>query len=326
MMLLPEDQGKLAAMSNGNDLFSKMNADYSHMSRGQKAIVRYIFDNLNSAAFLTAARLGKEAGVSESTVVRFSMEMGFDGYKEFQESLADIVKGKLSAIGRMDIKYGKSTQSEILTSVLSSDAEKINDTLSLIDPAAFKSAVDEITSAENIYIVGLRSCAPLAGFLSFYLNIMLKNVRLLSTSDANEIFEQMIRIGDRDCLIGISFPRYSMRTLKAMEFANQRKAAVISITDSVTSPMTMYSSCSLLCRSDQVSIVDSLVAPLSLINALVVAICMKKQDSVIKDLDSLEQIWSDYQVYGTDEINFLNEDAIRNYPELHIGKDTGNNG
>lgn len=303
------------------DLFTVMNERYQKMSRGNKAIVRYITDNSNSAAFMTAARLGKAVGVSESTVVRFAIGLGYDGYPEFQKALEEIVKGRLSSIGRVGTRYGKSTQSEIISSVLGSDMKKISDTLEMLDPAAFESAVDIITKSEHIYVLGLRSCAPLAGFLSFYLNMMLSNVVLLQTTSSSEIFEQMLRINEKDCFIGISFPRYSMRTLKSMEFANQRNAGVISITDCMTSPMTMYSSCNLLCRSDQISIVDSLVAPLSLINALVVAICIKRQESTIRELDTLEQVWSDYQVYGTDEINILNEDVIRNYPELHIGKE-----
>ena len=305
------------------DLFAKMNEQYQKMSRGNKAIVRYITDNSNSAAFLTAARLGKAVGVSESTVVRFAMSLGYDGYPEFQKALEEIVKGKLSSIGRVGTKYAKSSQSEIISSVLGSDIEKITDTLEMLDPVAFESAVNIITNSEHIYVLGLRSCSPLAGFLSFYLNMMLSNVIHVQTTSISEIFEQMMRINEKDCLIGISFPRYSMRTLKTMEFANSRKAGLISITDSLTSPMTMYSSCNLLCRSDQISIVDSLVAPLSLINALVVAICIKCQESTIRELDTLEQIWSDYQVYNTDEINILNEDVIRNYPELHIGKNNG---
>lgn len=298
----------------GNDLISKMNERYSDMSKGQKALVTYISDNYDHAAFLTAAKLGKEVGVSESTVVRFATLLGYEGYPEFQKSLEEIVKGKLTSIQKMGAKYGKSSQSEILTSVLRADIEKIGDTLETLDAIAFESAVDTIIDARNIYVIGIRSCAPLANFLSFYLNIMFGNVRLVQTTSISEIFEQMIRINEEDVVIGISFPRYSMRTLKAMEFANNRNSKVITVTDSVHSPMNLYSSCNLLARSDSVSIVDSLVAPLSVINALVVALCMKRQDQVVDNLETLEKIWQDYQVDGSDEINFLDEDAIRNYP------------
>ncbi|NBH81875.1 MurR/RpiR family transcriptional regulator [bacterium C-53] len=301
-------------MGRTNDLISKMNELYANMSKGHKAIASYLSDHYDHAAFMTAARLGKEVGVSESTVVRFAMSLGFEGYPQFQDGLQEIVKGKLTTVEKMSVKYGKSSQSEILTSVLRADIEKIGDTLETLDPIAFEAAVDTIVEARNIYVIGIRSCAPLANFLSFYLNIMFGNVHLVQTTSISEVFEQMIRIDEKDVVIGISFPRYSMRTLKAMEFANNRNSKVITITDSVHSPMNLYSSCNLLARSDSVSIVDSLVAPLSLINALVVALCLKRQNEVVDNLEMLEQLWGDYQVYGSDEINFLNEDAVRNFP------------
>ncbi len=300
-------------MEAGKDIFTRINEQFPKMSKGHKALAKYVISNSDAAAFCTAAKMGKETGISESTVVRFATSLGYAGYPEFQSALEDVVRGRLSKVGQMGARYGKSSQSEIITSVLSSDIEKISDTLDMVDPDIFEAAVNTIINAENIYVIGIRSCAPLAGFLSFYLNIMFKNVHLVQTTSISEIFEQMIRIGEKDCVIGISFPRYSMRTLKAMEFANKRNAKVITITDSVHSPMNLYSSCNLVSRSDQVSIVDSLVAPLSLINALVVALCMKKQDDVIEDLEMLEEVWADYQVYGTDEINFVDEDAIKKF-------------
>ena len=168
-------------------------------------------------------------------------------------------------------------------------------------------AVDTILNAKKIYIVGIRSCAPLANFLAFYLNMVRDNVIPVSTNSASEIFEQLIRIGEEDVIIGISFPRYSMRTLKALEFASNRKAKVITLTDSIHSPMTIYSSCNLIARSDMASIVDSLVAPLSVINALVVALCMKRQDEVVETLESMEQIWDEYQVYSKDELDMVKD-------------------
>ena len=215
---------------------------------------------------------------------------------------------------KIDAKYGRSTQSEIVTSVLNADIEKITDTIDNLDPAAFETAVNTILKARNIYIMGIRSCAPLADFLHFYLNMIRGNVILLRTTSVSETFEQMIRIDENDAMIGISFPRYSMRTLKAMEFANDRNAKVIAITDSVHSPMNLYSSCNLLARSDMVSIVDSLVAPLSLINALVVAMCLKRPEEVTKNLKELENAWNNYQVYLNDEINFIDEESMLHYP------------
>ena len=301
-------------MGRTNDLISKMNELYANMSKGHKAIASYLSDHYDHAAFMTAARLGKEVGVSESTVVRFAMSLGFEGYPQFQDGLQEIVKGKLTTVEKMSVKYGKSSQSEILTSVLRADIEKIGDTLETLDPIAFVAAGVPIVEGSNIYVIGIRSCAPLANFLSFYLNIMFGNVHLVQTTSISEVFEQMIRIDEKDVVIGISFPRYSMRTLKAMEFANNRNSKVITITDSVHSPMNLYSSCNLLARSDSVSIVDSLVAPMSMIIALVVALCLKRQNEVVDNLEMLEQLWGDYQVYGSDEINFLNEDAVRNFP------------
>ena len=198
--------------------------------------------------------------------------------------------------------------------MLHADIEKIQDTIEHLDGTFFEMAVDTILEAETIYVLGMRSCEPLASFLHFYLNMIRGNVVLLSSTSISEIFEQMIRIGERDAIVGISFPRYSMRTLKAMEFANDRNAKVIAITDSVHSPMNLYSSCNLFARSDMVSIVDSLVAPLSVINALVVALCLKRPKDVKNNLEQLEQAWNNYQVYLNDEINFIDEEPMLNNP------------
>ena len=233
---------------------------------------------------MTAAKLGEVVGVSESTVVRFATHLGYKGYPEFQRALEELVRNKLNSVQRMEVTYGRISQSKILESVLQSDAERIKETLNRIDDNAFELAVDTILNAKRIYIVGIRSCAPLASFLAFYLNMMFDDVHLLSTNSSSELFEQMVRISKDDVIIGISFPRYSMRTLKAMEFANNRSAKVITITDSVHSPMNLYSSCNLIAKSDMASIVDSLVAPLSVINALIVALCMKKQGEVVQTL------------------------------------------
>lgn len=204
----------------------------------------------------------------------------------------------------------------MLSSVLSSDADKIRETMDNIDEAVFDQAVDTIISARRIYVVGIRSCAPLASFLSFYLNLMFDNVILIQTNSSSEIFEQMVHMNSEDVVIGISFPRYSMRTLKAMEFANNRCAKVITLTDSVHSPMNLYSSCNLIASSDMASIVDSLVAPLSVINALIVALCMKKQDEVSTTLETLEDIWDEYQVYENDEIDRVDDSIKIRYAKL----------
>ena len=297
-------------MENKYDIISRINEKYPRMSKSQRAIAAFIEEHYDQAVFMTAAKIGQALGISESTVVRFAASLGYSGYPEFQKELEEWVKDKINSVQKMGVKYAGRTQSEILNSVLSSDIEKIQDTLLTLDPVAFDMAVSIILEAENVYIIGLRSCEPLADFLHFYLNMIRGNVNLIKTTSVTEIFEQMIRIGDRDVIIGISFPRYSMRTLKAMEFANDRNAKVITITDSVHSPMNLYSSCNLCARSDMVSIVDSLVAPLSVINALVVALCMRSPDRAKESLQLLEDAWNNYQVYLNDEINFIDEEPM----------------
>mgnify|MGYP003498870605 FL=1 len=300
---------------NANELLNKIDKNYEQMSKGQKLLADYILKNYDKAVFLTAAKLGKVVGVSESTVVRFATQLGYQGYPGFQKALEELVRNKLNSIQRMEVTYGRISQSEILASVLQSDIEKIKLTLANMDQNAFELAVDTILNAKRIYVVGIRSCAPLANFLSFYLNLIFDNVTSVHTNSSSEIFEQLIRIGAEDVIIGISFPRYSMRTLNALEFASNRKAKVITLTDSVHSPMTLYSSCNLIARSDMASIVDSLVAPLSVVNALVVALCMKKQKDVIATLETLEQIWDEYQVYSSDELNQVDDSVSLNFKE-----------
>lgn len=308
-------------MERQYEVLHRIEERYARMSKGHKVIADYILEHFDQAVFMTAAKMGELLGVSESTVVRFAAGIGYDGYPQLQRALEECVKGRLNNIQRIDSKYGKSSQSEILTSVMTSDIEKLQHTIENLDPAAFESAVTTILEAETVYVMGLRSNEPLAGFLHFYLNMIRGNVVLVNTTSVSETFEQMLHINEKDCFIGISFPRYSMRTLKAMELANDRNAKVIAITDSVHSPMNLYSSCNLLARSDMVSIVDSLVAPLSVINALVVAMCLKKPQEVKRNLECLEETWNNYQVYLNDEINFMSDapmlnDSLRQEEEL----------
>lgn len=292
-------------MEQTDNLLVRIQKKYKTFSKGQKNLADYIIKNYDKAVFLTAARLGKEVGVSESTTVRFATQLGYKGFPEFHRALEELVRNRLTSIQRMEVTYGHVPQGEILDTIFQSDIEKIKMTMESIDHNAFELAVDTLLEARTIYIVGIRSCAPLASFLGFYLNLILDDVRLVQTNSASEIFEQMIRISEKDVIIGISFPRYSMRTLKAIEFANNRNAKVITITDSVHSPINLYSSCNLIAKSDMASIVDSLVAPLSVVNALVVALCMKRQSEVVNTLESMEKIWDEYQVYSSDEINHV---------------------
>lgn len=297
-------------MSNRNDLSNRINEKYKSMSKGQKLLASYITDHYDKAVFLTAAKLGEVVGVSESTVVRFATHLGYKGYPEFQNELEIMVRDKLNSIQRMDAAFDRISQSQILAAVLERDADNIHSTLEEIDQNVFELAVETILNADNIYIIGIRSCAPLASFLGFYLNLICDKVHLLNTNSASELFEQMVRINSRDVMIGISFPRYSMRTLKAMEFANNRNAKVITLTDSVHSPMNLYSSCNLIAKSNMASLVDSLVAPLSVINSLIVALSIKKKQEVSNTLEMLEEIWEEYQVYENDEIDQM-EDTLK---------------
>ncbi len=297
-------------MDETYDTISRINEKFNKMSKSHKKLATFVIDHYEQAAFMTAAKMAKTVGISEATVVRFAYALEYEGYPEFQSSLADWVKKKLNTVQSIGAKYGSSTQVEILTSVLSADIEKIEDTIEHIDVQAFEAAVDIILGAKHVYIIGLRSCKPMAQFLHFYLNIIRGDVKLIDSTSTSETFEQMLRISGEDVVIGISFPRYSMRTLKAMEMANDKNAKVITITDSIHSPMCLYSSCNLLARSDMVSIVDSLVAPLSVINALVVAMCLKKPEDVRKNLESLEYAWDNYQVYLKDEIDFIDEEML----------------
>ena len=297
------------------NLLARLKNQYGTLSKGQKRLAAYIMEHYDKAVFMTAAKLGEEVGVSESTTVRFAAQLGYNGYPEFHRALEELVINRLNSIQRMEVAYGRMPEGKILDTVLQSDIDKIKLTLEQIDRNAFRTAVEDILQAETIYVVGIRSCAPLASFLSFYLNQIFGSVKLVTTNSASEIFEQMIRISQRDVIIGISFPRYSMRTLKAMEFANNRNAKVITLTDSIHSPMNLYSSCNLVARSDMASIVDSLTAPLSVINALIVALCMKRQAEVMETLTTMEKIWDEYQVYSSDEINYLDSKMKLNLAE-----------
>jgi DNA-binding MurR/RpiR family transcriptional regulator len=290
-------------MSRQNDLLTNIKSKHKDLSKGQKLLADYILNNYEKAVFLTAARLGNVVGVSESTVVRFATILGYDGYPNMQKALEELVKNKLNSVQRMEVTFDRINQENILKTVLHSDADKIRMTLEEIDERAFQDAVETILKAKTIYILGVRSSAPLAMFLSYYFNIIFDQVKLIQTSSSSELFEQLYRMKEDDVIIGISFPRYSRSTISALEFASKRNVNIITITDSYASPLTAFTSCNLIARSDMASIVDSLVAPMSVINALIVSVCMKKQEEVINTFQSLEEIWQEYKVYRNDEEN-----------------------
>lgn len=280
-----------------NDLIHRIKNSMPKLSKGQKLIANYILDHYEKAVFLTAARLGTIVGVSESTVVRFANELGYDGYPKFQEALEELVKSKLTAMQRLEVTTDRIDTNHVLRSVLQTDEEKIRYTIEHIDEEVFDNAVDKILKAKTIYILGVRSCAGLANFLGFYFNIIFSNVKLINTNSISEMFEIIHRIDKDDVVIGISFPRYSKRILKALEFARNRGTTVISITDSIISPIAQYADYTLIGRSEMISFVDSLVAPLSIINALIVAVSLKKKDDIASNLENLENVWMEYEVY-----------------------------
>ncbi len=288
-------------MHGQNDLIHRINKSYKKSSKGQKLLANYIVDHYEKAVFLTAAKLGKVVGVSESTVVRFAIELGYEGYPKLQRALEELVKTKLTAIQRVEVTSDRINKNNILKFVLNSDMDKIKHTLEEIDEEILNKSVDLIMNAKTIYIIGVRSSAALASFMGFYFNLIFDNIKLIHTNSVSEMFEQIHRIGSEDVMIGISFPRYSRRTLKAMEYASRNEADVITITDSPLSPMVQFSDCSLIARSDMISFVNSLVAPLSIINAVIVALSIRKKETLVSSLESLEQIWNEYQVYDNDD-------------------------
>ncbi|MBE6604571.1 MAG: MurR/RpiR family transcriptional regulator [Ruminococcaceae bacterium] len=279
------------------NLLQQMTERMSEFSKGQRLIAQYILQHYDRAAFLTASKLGALVEVSESTVVRFANELGFEGYPEMQRALRELTRTNLTAAQRMAVADNLMDKDTVLDKVLLGDAEKIRHTLDAIDRQAFYAAVEKIVSARNIYILGVRSAASLADFLTFNFRMMFDNVRPVAGTTGTEIFEQLLDIGPEDVLIAISFPRYSKRTVRAVEFAHRAGADVVALTDSADSPLATDSDQLLTAHSDMASFVDSLVAPLSIINAMVVSVSMCKQDEVTKRLHRLENIWDEYDVY-----------------------------
>ncbi len=278
-------------------LLSKTELNNKKLSKGHKKLAQYISENYDKAAFMTASRLGEKVGVSESTVVRFATELGFKGYPELQKELQQMIKSKLTAVQRMEVSSSLIGEDDAIKKVLNGDIELIRHTLESVSEEEFKKAVGMINKAKKIYILGVRSSAALASFLYFYLNPVFDNVILVDTSSGSEMFEQMFRIDKDDVCVAISFPRYSKQTINALRFIYDRGANIISITDSVVSPIAEFSDTLLVAKSDMVSVVDSLVAPLSLINALIVALTFSRREEVYNNFNKLERIWDEYQVY-----------------------------
>ncbi len=283
------------------NLLGEIEARMPTFSKGQKLISGYVLENYDKAAYMTASKLGKIVHVSESTVVRFAIELGFEGYPEFQHALQEIVRTRLTSFQRMEVTNSLIGDGDILSKVLLGDADKIKHTLEEIDRGAFDEAVDHIIAARNIYVLGVRASSPLASFLAHGLRMIFDNVRFVQTASGSEMFEQMMSIREGDVMIAISFPRYSKRIIHAVDYAAHAGADVITITDSVASPIAPQADQLLIAKSDMASFVDSLVAPLSIINAIIVAVSRKKQEDLKVRLRLLEEIWDEYDVYDKNQ-------------------------
>lgn len=278
------------------DLIKNIQNNFNNLSKGQKLIAEFIINNYDKAAFMTASTLGETVNVSESTVVRFANTLGYDGYRELQKELHELVKNKLTTVQRLSMSSEYSNKENALRIAMEKDVENIEKTINEIDLVAFQESINLILNAENVYILGLRSSSFLAGYLGFYLSFIIKGVKVL-TSGPNDVFEQLLRVDSKDLIIGISYPRYSKRTLEALDFCMEKGCKIISITDSLISPASKDSDISLIASSDMLSFVDSLVAPMSLINALIVSIGMEKKDDITSSFEDLENIWNRYNVY-----------------------------
>ena len=276
-------------------------AGMDSFSKGQKRIAAFILDNYDRAAFMTAAKLGETASVSESTVVRFAAQLGYDGYPDMQKALQELIRGRLTSIQRIQVSRDQMTGSDILGSVMQRDMNSIHDVIERLDREEFERVVDKLLHAKHIYILGVRSSSFLAGYLNFYMHLIFENVTLVQSSAAGEIYEQLVHIGPGDVLVSISFPRYSKMAIHAVEFACQRGGDVVAVTDSPMSPMYKMASASLLASSDMISFVDSMAAPLSLLNALILAVGQQRRDDLSATLAEMEQVWSKYSIFGKED-------------------------
>ena len=284
-----------------------INGKFPAMSRGQRKLAEYILAQYDKAAFLTAAQIGKQVGVSESTVVRFAGLLGYKGFPQMQKALEGMVYKRLHEAPAVDIENENISGQEVLEQILKKDIRNISNTLEMADRRTFEMAVEKLLNARHVYLVGIRGSEPLAVYMGFYLKLMLDEVTVVSNGNTSDLFEELMKINEEDCLVGISFPRYSMRTLKAIEFANSRSVSVITITDSINSPMNLYSSCNLIARSDMTAAADSLCAPMSLVNALITAVMAKRRKNLQNRLEMLEDICNQYGTGENDELNKVDD-------------------
>lgn len=279
------------------DILSVLQHRASGFSKGQRVLANYITEAYDKAAFMTASRLGKTVGVSESTVVRFAVELGYDGYPSMQKAMQEMVLNRLTSVQRIEVANDRIGNQDVVSMVLQSDADKLRQTAELVSRDEFRTAVMRIRQARRIYILGARSAAPLANFLGYYLEFMFNNVRVITSSGASEVFEKLMGLNEEDVLIAFSFPRYSAATVKGAQYSRTTGATVIGFTDSRLSPLGQNSDLVLVAKSDMVSLVDTLVAPLSVVNALIVALTAGQEHVLSKKFDALERVWEEYSVY-----------------------------
>ena len=280
-----------------DDILSVLQKKAATFSKGQRLLANYITEYYDKAAFMTASRLGKTVNVSESTVVRFAVELGYDGYPSMQKAMQEMVLNRLTSVQRIEVANDRIGNQDVVSMVLQSDADKLRQTAEMVNRDDFRASVQAIRSAKRIYILGARSVAPLASFLGYYLNFMFDNVRIITASGASEVFERLVGLTSEDVVIAFSFPRYSAATVKGAQYSRATGATVIGVTDSQLSPLGQHCDKVIVAKSDMVSLVDSIVAPLSVINALIVALAAGQEQTLKRTFDALEQVWEEYNVY-----------------------------
>ena len=280
-----------------DDILSVLQFKAPTFSKGQRVLASYITESYDKAAFMTASKLGKTVGVSESTVVRFAIELGYDGYPSMQKAMQEMVLNRLTSVQRIEVANDRIGNQDVVSMVLQADADKLRQTAELVNRDDFKKAVNVIRNARRIFILGARSAAPLANFLGYYLDFMFNNVRIITASGASEVFEKLIGVSSQDVVIAFSFPRYSAATVKGAQYCRSAGAPVIGFTDSRLSPLGQHSDLVIVAKSDMVSLVDTLVAPLSVVNALIVALAAGQEQTLAKTFDALEHVWEEYNVY-----------------------------
>ena len=286
-----------------DDILSILKSKSSEFSKGQRRIADYITEYYDKAAFMTASRLGKIVNVSESTVVRFATELGYDGYPSMQKAMQEMVLNRLTSVQRIGVTNDRLGDQDVVSVVLHGDMEKLRQTNETVSRENFQNAVAAILKAKRIFVLGVRSAAALANFMGYYLNYMFDNIHIVTTSGGSEMFEKLVNIEAGDVVIAFSFPRYSTATVKGVQYCRSVGAAVVGLTNSNLSPLAQNSDYVLVAKSDMVSLVDSLVAPLSLVNALLVALAAGREDVLEKNFETLERVWQEYNVYDTQEVD-----------------------